>query len=103
MPHLLDANILIRYVNRNDPQHRAVRRALRRPQWSERQRQTVEIECPGCHRSAELPLQWQPAAFTGEPVDPVFGLQLWLQAPCCGHVLWAYNREHLEVIRGYVT
>ncbi len=36
-------------------------------------------------------------------VDPVFGLPLWLQTPCCGHVLWAYNREHLDFLAHYVA
>jgi hypothetical protein len=34
--------------------------------------------------------------------DSYFGLPLWLQAPCCGHVLWAYNRHHLSLIEQYV-
>ena len=35
-------------------------------------------------------------------VDWFFHLPLWLQTPCVGHVLWAYNRQHLEfeVVRG---
>ncbi len=36
-------------------------------------------------------------------VDPVFGLPLWLQTPCCGHVLWAYNIEHLDFLAHYVA
>jgi len=32
----------------------------------------------------------------GEPCDSYFGLPLWLQAPCCGRLLWAYNPRHLE-------
>ncbi len=36
-------------------------------------------------------------------VDPVFGLPLWLQMPCCGHVLWAYNLEHLDFLAHYVS
>lgn len=35
-------------------------------------------------------------------VDPLFGLPLWLQAPCCGHVLWAYNEPHLDFLEAYV-
>jgi hypothetical protein len=35
-------------------------------------------------------------------VDPIFGVPLWLQAPCCGRDLWAYNAEHLAVLTGYV-
>lgn len=39
----------------------------------------------------------------GIPVDPFFGLPLWLQAPCCGRTLWAYNGEHLGTLAGYVS
>lgn len=28
--------------------------------------------------------------------------ELWLQANCCGHILWAYNLAHLEYIEQYV-
>lgn len=34
--------------------------------------------------------------------DPRFHLTLWLQIPCGNHVLWAYNRAHLEYIEAYV-
>ena len=34
--------------------------------------------------------------------DWFFGLPLWLQAPCCGETLWAYNAEHLEYLEAYV-
>jgi hypothetical protein len=38
----------------------------------------------------------------GGPFDWYFGLSVWLQTPCCGHVLWAYNAEHLSFLRRYV-
>jgi hypothetical protein len=38
----------------------------------------------------------------GKPVDPFFGLPLALQAPCCGNVLWAWNRKHLELMAAVV-
>ena len=38
----------------------------------------------------------------GAPVDPFFRLPLWLQTPCCGETMWAYNAEHLGVLEGYV-
>jgi hypothetical protein len=34
--------------------------------------------------------------------DIYFHLPLWLQTRCCGHVLWAYNVRHLQVIADYV-
>jgi hypothetical protein len=39
----------------------------------------------------------------GPPTDPFMKLDLWLQAPCCGQTLWAYNPEHLDFIEGYVS
>lgn len=29
--------------------------------------------------------------------------KLWLRTPCCGKELWAFNKEHLEYIEGYIT
>ncbi len=34
--------------------------------------------------------------------DDFFGLPLWLQEPCEGHILWAYNVRHLNLIEAYV-
>lgn len=39
---------------------------------------------------------------TGGNVDWYFQLPLWLQISCCGEVLWAYNRSHLEMLENYV-
>jgi ribosomal protein S27AE len=39
----------------------------------------------------------------GGSFDRYFGLPLWLQTPCCGHVLWAYNSRHLSFLRHYVS
>jgi hypothetical protein len=33
--------------------------------------------------------------------DPYFHYPLWLQAPCCGQTLWAYNLRHLEFIEAF--
>lgn len=38
------------------------------------------------------------------PDDPYFQLPLWLRAECCGgHVLWAYNAEHLDLLESYLA
>lgn len=39
----------------------------------------------------------------GAPFDWYFRLPVWLQTPCCGETLWAYNAEHLAFLRGFVT
>ena len=31
-----------------------------------------------------------------------FGLEVWLQRPCCGEVLWAYNARHLSFLAEYI-
>lgn len=36
-------------------------------------------------------------------LEPHSGLTLWLRAPCCGATLWAYNRDHLLLIRDWVA
>ncbi|PNG23401.1 hypothetical protein C1J00_04140 [Streptomyces cahuitamycinicus] len=38
----------------------------------------------------------------GEAKDPYFGLPLWLQTEMRHGWLWAYNPEHLELIRQFV-
>jgi hypothetical protein len=40
---------------------------------------------------------------TADPVDGYFCLPLWLQIPCCGHTLWAFNERHLELVERYVA
>ena len=39
---------------------------------------------------------------TDGPVDWYFHLPLWLQTPCCGEVLWAYNADHLNFLDDFV-
>lgn len=38
-----------------------------------------------------------------EPVDDYFHYPLWLQIPCCGQILWAYNLRHLDFIEQFVA
>jgi hypothetical protein len=61
-----------------------------------------ETVCPTCSLRLSFAITWKRVEFAGKPVDPAFGLPLWLQRRCCGHILWAYNREHLETLRAYV-
>lgn len=57
------------------------------------------LTCPTCGltRSTDKPT----AAF-GRVTDPYFDLPLALQSPCAGHVVWAYNRAHLDHLLAYV-
>lgn len=84
------------------------------------------VRCPRCHGKAQVvPLDPEQAASfgrrrvscpacgyasdsagitftTGRETDWYFGLSLWLQAPRCGKILWAYNPEHLAFLEGYL-
>ena len=83
--------------------------------------QTVLVRCPQCNHCARSTyIQdraiWQVACIHcgyaknsdgktkqyGIAIDPVFNLPLWLQIPCCGELLWAYNAAHLEFLEQYV-
>ena len=37
------------------------------------------------------------------PDSGTLGLSLSLQTDCCGHKLWAFNAEHLRLLRDYVS
>ncbi|MBS1555894.1 MAG: hypothetical protein JSU09_13295 [Bacteroidetes bacterium] len=39
----------------------------------------------------------------GKATDPVFGLPLWFQSDIRGDLFWAYNRDHLNEIKSYVS
>lgn len=91
---------------------------------------TVLLVCPRCKKCAELiPLQGDPrdakgirlrqvvckyCAYFKEFSSSTFDmacysaawpqrLPLWLQAPCCGKVLWAFNGEHLSYLEQFVA
>lgn len=34
--------------------------------------------------------------------DWYFGLPLWLRAPCCGELFWAFNTRHLAYLEAYI-
>jgi hypothetical protein len=42
------------------------------------------------------------AAVPGGTEDPFFRRPLWLQTRCAGHVLWAYDVEHVDELSAYV-
>lgn len=74
---------------------------------SELQYRPRRLVCPGCALTREWVAERRGAALVGValggPNDPFFGLALWLQTPCCGRLLWAYNERHLDVLHAYVS
>ena len=61
------------------------------------------FSCTACGSSKDWSggATWMGCSY-GEPVDSYFHYPLWLQAPCCGYTLWAYNLRHLEFIEAFV-
>jgi DNA-directed RNA polymerase subunit RPC12/RpoP len=67
----------------------------------------VKIPCPHCGttriykpRNEEYRIGY---ITNGKAVDPIFSLPLWFQADIRGDLFWAYNREHLNEIKAYVS
>lgn len=77
--------------------------------WSQRcNRQSIsgatrDVACPGCGATTQLKLEFTNQLKPHDPVDRVFGLPLWLQAPCAGHILWAANSEHLDFLAAFIS
>jgi hypothetical protein len=61
-----------------------------------------KLVCPSCGLNKKLSGD-EMRVRTGGSFDMHFGLPLWLQIPCCGDTLWAYNEKHLEFIENYVA
>lgn len=67
----------------------------------------ASLACPSCgysksdsfwhsyHESPRVPI-------FGAPMDPYYRLPVWLQAECCGELLWAYNYRHLAYLAVFV-
>ncbi|MFG1943163.1 hypothetical protein [Nonomuraea sp. NPDC048826] len=58
------------------------------------------LSCGGC---GYLKDETVGSVVVGAPVDPFFRRPLWLRARCRGHVLWAYDAQHLDLLEAYVA
>jgi len=68
----------------------------------------VRVTCTGCGFAKEWQtkgdgsLRTVPEPVPDQECDHITGLALWLQTPCAGHRLWAFNEEHLAFLRGAI-
>ena len=60
---------------------------------------TSDCFCANCVKA----WQFHPGGYAVNDSHPYRYLPLWLQTNCCGEVLWAFNREHLEFLEEYVS
>jgi hypothetical protein len=58
----------------------------------------ARLTCTHCGATRESNLSGR----LNEPRDWYFELPLWLQTPCRGHVLWAFNLPHLSFLKSYI-
>ena len=54
-----------------------------------------------CGWQVDAEVRWDPVLVEG--CDPLFGLELWLRTPCRGELLWAYDAQHLQFLKDYVS
>lgn len=68
--------------------------------------QPRRLVCGGCGAAADWKPEVQGAGLVGAVLggseDPFFRQPLWLQTRCAGHILWAYNEEHVNELSAYV-
>ncbi len=68
--------------------------------------QPRRLACGGCGAVADWKPEVQGAGLVGAVLggseDPFFQRPLWLQTRCAGHILWAYNEEHVDELSAYV-
>lgn len=65
--------------------------------------QRLEQSVYGGYLVSRDPASYEPGQIgIGAAVDWYFHCPLWLQTPCRGEVLWAYNAEHMAYIKRYV-
>jgi hypothetical protein len=62
----------------------------------------IRLNCGACHH-VRVWNGWRTTQFQAGELDGTFGLSLWLQTPCCGEVLWAYNAAHLLLLERFVS
>jgi hypothetical protein len=60
------------------------------------------FSCKACGCSKDWSRREIARPWYSEPVDDYFHYPLWLQIPCCGETLWAYNQRHLDFIEAFV-
>lgn len=79
----------------------------------------ILIECPHCKRCARgirktdeafgYILQCKRCSVLANPMvgtwghGTFMGLNLWLRTSCCGNILWAYSKQHLDFMDGYIN
>jgi hypothetical protein len=62
----------------------------------------LTLSCDGCGTTSHASYEMYPVTVPEALVDDCFGLPLWLQVPCAGHVFWAFNARHLAYLKEFL-
>jgi hypothetical protein len=60
------------------------------------------LACDGCGATTTTTYSVEPVTVPDALVDNCFGLPLWMQTPCAGHTLWAFNARHLAYLKEFL-
>lgn len=64
----------------------------------------ITVKCESCQQKKTYKISCSKTyANNNQATDPNFGLPLWLQYPVDGNIFWAYNYEHLDYLKKYVS
>ncbi|PCJ67591.1 MAG: hypothetical protein COA58_00200 [Bacteroidetes bacterium] len=63
---------------------------------------SCKVTCMTCNDEREYPITWHRYR-EDKSTDPYFGFELWLQTSIKDNVLWLYNLDHLNYLKGYVS
>lgn len=76
---------------------------IRRTAPSDGQWQKLSTRCDACGDTCEYAAHLSKFPMhQGLMTDPIYGLPLWLQRDFRGDLFWAFNYDHLEVLRQYI-
>lgn len=90
------AYVLVKCRECHEPIHRS---SVIEGQWPK-----LATRCDNCGDTCEYDAQiTHERLHNGHVVDPHFGLPLWLQLPWRDELFWAYNYEHLHILREYIA
>ncbi|MFI2741487.1 hypothetical protein ACG2LH_01995 [Zhouia sp. PK063] len=70
-------------------------------------KENIAIKCPNCgetenYKPRNVKRQWTYPE-TEKPSDSYFGLPLWLTKNFRGNIFWAFNYDHLEYLKDYIS
>lgn len=83
--------------------HKWLRSRIGQTGWPRDAMKNAIATCPECGHDSTVPLEVHRNYDGAEGIDPHFGMQLLLADSGRDGALWAYNAEHIDILRAYVS